>query len=518
MKEVQNKTPAVIYARYSSENQRQESIEGQLRECRLFAERNNYEIIAEYTDQALTGRTDRRPGFQAMIREADKKTFKAVIVWKLDRFARNRYDSATYRAKLKKNDISVVSAKESIPEGAEGIIVEAMMEGMAEYYSANLAENVRRGLYDNALQRKTIGGQMPLGLTRGEDGTYAIVPEEAETVRKIFEDYAAGIPTRQIVDELNRAGYRTAKGSKFRTGAIRHIIQNEKYIGVYRYGDIMDPEGIPAIIDKELYTKANRNMSTKKRTRSNRTSTYLLSGLLYCGACGCAYNGEYAISKTGARHEYYFCAGAKRHECDTKRIRADWIEKIVKDELSYLLDSREFFDFICELILHPSAELMTAQDAEIERITRELEERRVNYQNLLKAVENGLYTPKIKDRMIELEGEISDLEDRHAELMLQYEPITLEDIELSFDVLRKKRSESPLDWRTILDILVSRIYLYDDRLEILLNYGSRNKVTLKFDEKEKAEPGESSTVRAMADHVNACLELRHGVPVLILYT
>ena len=154
---------AVIYARYSSQGQREESIEGQLRECRAFAERNGFTVIQEYTDSALTGRTDHRPGFQKMIRDAEKRQFSTVIVWKLDRFARNRYDAATYRARLKKSGVSIVSAREAIPDGAEGIIIESLMEGMAEYYSANLAENVRRGLFDNALQRKTIGGQMPLG-------------------------------------------------------------------------------------------------------------------------------------------------------------------------------------------------------------------------------------------------------------------------------------------------------------------------------------------------------------------
>ena len=454
--------PAVIYARYSSESQRQESIEGQLRECREYAERNGYEIVAEYTDQALTGRTDRRPGFQQMIKDAERKNFSTVIVWKLDRFARNRYDSATYRAKLKKNDISVISAKESIPEGAEGILVEAMMEGMAEYYSANLAENVKRGLYDNALQRKTIGGQMPLGLTRGEDGTYAIVPDEAEIVRKVFRDFADGIPSRKIADELNRAGYRTVKGGKFRPESIRKIVKNEKYCGVYRYDDVVDPEGIPAIIDKDTFARANKNLEIHTHTRMDRINTYMLSGLLYCGYCGNKYTGEYAVSQTGTRHNYYFCYGAKMHQCNTKRIRAEVIEKAVKDEASRMLDSPEFFEFICDLILNPSDDVKGSQDAETARISNELRDRRTSYQNLIKAVENGLYSPAIKDRMQELEEEISGLESRRAELTRELEPITREDIELSFEVLRRKRSEADIDWRTILEILIGRIYIYDN--------------------------------------------------------
>jgi DNA invertase Pin-like site-specific DNA recombinase len=121
---------AVIYARYSSDGQREESIEGQLRECREYAERHNITIISTYIDRALSAKTDARPEFQNMIRDSAKKQFEIVLVWKLDRFTRNRFDAATYRAILKRNGVRVVSAKENISEGPEGIILEAMLDGM----------------------------------------------------------------------------------------------------------------------------------------------------------------------------------------------------------------------------------------------------------------------------------------------------------------------------------------------------------------------------------------------------
>ena len=149
--------PAVIYARFSSSGQREESITGQLRDCNRYAEEHGFEIINEYIDEAKTGTTDNRPSFQKMIRDSENKHFKAVIVWKLDRFARNRYDSAIYRSKLKKNGVKIYSAMENISDSAEGIIMEGLMESMAEYYSANLSENVKRGNRESALQLKTIG-------------------------------------------------------------------------------------------------------------------------------------------------------------------------------------------------------------------------------------------------------------------------------------------------------------------------------------------------------------------------
>lgn len=136
---------AVIYARYSSHSQTEQSIEGQLHDCYAYAEKNRYRVIGEYIDRALTGTKDDRPDFQRMIKDAEKHQFQIVLVWKLDRFARNRYDSAMYKRILKKHGVRVVSVMENITESPEGIILEGMLEALAEYYSANLSENIRRG-------------------------------------------------------------------------------------------------------------------------------------------------------------------------------------------------------------------------------------------------------------------------------------------------------------------------------------------------------------------------------------
>ena len=143
---------AVIYARYSSDNQREESIEGQLRECKDFAEKQGMNVIQSYIDRACSAKTDNRPAFQEMIRDSSKRGFEVVIVWKLDRFSRNRYDSARYKAALRKNGVKVISATEKISEGSEGIILESVLEGFAEYYSADLSEKVTRGMTENALK------------------------------------------------------------------------------------------------------------------------------------------------------------------------------------------------------------------------------------------------------------------------------------------------------------------------------------------------------------------------------
>ena len=182
----------VIYARFSSHSQTEQSIEGQLKECYEFAKRNEYNVIGEYIDRALTGTTDKRPEFLRMIEDSKKKAFKYVLVYQLDRFARNRYDSATYKAKLKKNGVCVLSAKENITEDASGILVEGVLESMAEYYSVELSQKIRRGIEVSASKCQFFGGSVPLGYYIDEDKHYQIDESKAVFVRKIFEMYADG--------------------------------------------------------------------------------------------------------------------------------------------------------------------------------------------------------------------------------------------------------------------------------------------------------------------------------------
>lgn len=176
---------AVIYARYSSDSQHEEFIEGQIRKCTAFAEKNGITVLRHYIDRAFSAKTDNRPEFQNMIKDSNKKLFDTVIVWKLDRFARNRYDSARHKATLKKNGVKVVSATEAIADGSVGIMMETILEGMAEYYSVDLSEKVVRGMTDNALKCMFNGGTLPIG--------YIIDKEQLKShyigcLYKIYED------------------------------------------------------------------------------------------------------------------------------------------------------------------------------------------------------------------------------------------------------------------------------------------------------------------------------------------
>ena len=222
---------AVIYARYSSDNQREESIEGQLRECKEYAKKNGITILRTYIDRALSAKTDNRPEFQKMIQDSTKQLFDTVLVWKLDRFARNRYDSAHYKAILKKNGAKVISATENISDGPEGIILESMLEGMAEYYSAELSQKINRGLTENALKGKSNGGRIPLGYILGEDRHLKIDPLTAPIVREIYQRYADGETIKDIITTLNKRHILTRRQKSFRQNSIQVLLRNRK---IYR--------------------------------------------------------------------------------------------------------------------------------------------------------------------------------------------------------------------------------------------------------------------------------------------
>lgn len=221
---------AVIYARYSSDNQREESIEGQIRECTAFAEKNGMTVLRHYIDRAFSAKTDNRPEFQRMIKDSKEKLFDVVLVWKLDRFARNRYDSTQYKTILKRNGVRVVSANEAISETAEGILMESVLEGYAEYFSADLAEKVNRGMTENALKCKFNGGNPTVGYIIDGDQYFQIDPVKATFVLDAFKMYDEGSTMSQIRDYLNEHNVTNNRGGKHTINSIAKMLKNRRYI------------------------------------------------------------------------------------------------------------------------------------------------------------------------------------------------------------------------------------------------------------------------------------------------
>lgn len=457
-------TKAVIYARYSSHNQREESIEGQIRECKDFAARNDLTIIGEYIDRAISGKTDNRADFQRMIKDSERGHFQVVLVYAIDRFARNRYDSAIYKAKLKKNGVKVFYAKQNIPDSPEGIILESVMEGYAEYYSQNLAVHIKRGMKENALQCKVTGGTTPLGYRISENKTYEVDPAGAKIIREIFEMYAGGVSATQIVNYCNKQGYRTARGGSFNKNSLRTILLNDKYIGVYRYEDVVIENGIPAIIDKELFEKvqATFHHNHTARARNKANADYLLTTKLFCGHCGSNMVGECGTSRNGETHYYYKCTDRKRsHSCTKHTERKEWIEEfVVRHTVNTVLT-----DDNIELIATKAAELMEKEFAEssvlatLEQTKKDIDRR---IKNMIDLMEQGIVTPSTRERLLELESQKTDLEQRIARETMKKPPLSKERI-LHWLYSFKGGNINDMEYRQrVIDTLVNSIYVYDN--------------------------------------------------------
>ena len=463
---------AVIYARYSSNNQSEQSIEGQLRDCYDFAEREGYKVIGEYIDRALSAKTDDRPDFQRMINDASKRQFQVVIVWKLDRFARNRYDSAFYKAKLKKFGVKVISATENITDTPEGIILEGMLESLAEYYSANLAQNVKRGQRESVLKGQHVGGTAPLGF-KVENKKLVRCEKTAPTIEYIFEQYAAGIPKKKIIDDLNAKGHRSHTGRKFTITSFQNTLRNTKYIGVYMYGGEEVTGACPAIIDEKVFYAVQDKLTAKAHAPASKKARqdYLLQGKAYCGMCGTRLVGDAGTSRHGNTHHYYACGKRKKAKgCKKLNEKKGFLEwYIVEQTVEYVLTP--------ERIGYIAARVVAAYDNDFNAIkVTELERRLLKLDGEVnKAVDMSLMAPekaakKYFDKIEELEAQKADIE------------LDLSRLRIASGI--KYNEEQITAWlktfckgdlldedfqRRIIDVFINSVYVYDDKIVIYYN-------------------------------------------------
>lgn len=460
---------AVIYARYSSDNQREESIEGQLRECKEYAKKNGITILRTYIDRALSAKTDNRPEFQKMIQDSAKQLFDTVLVWKLDRFARNRYDSAHYKAFLKKNGAKVISATENISDGPEGIILESMLEEMAEYYSAELSQKINRGLTENALKGKNNGGRIPLGYILGEDRHLKIDPLTAPIVREIYQRYAQGDTIKDIITVLNEKHILTRRQKPFRQNSIQVLLRNRKYIGEYRYKDIVLKNAIPAIIPKDLFERVQMRVEKNKRApaRTKANDEYLLTTKLFCGHCGRMMVGESGTARNGTTHRYYKCASAKRRTgCRKKAVKKNWIENVA---VHYTIQ-RVFQDDLIAQIADKLVEIQNAEDSSLPILRKQLADTNRGIENMLNAIQQGILTTSTKDRLEELEKLRDDLKVSILQAELERPQYTREDI---IEWIKQFKYGDPKNkeyQRQMIDTFLNSIYVFDDYLAFTYNY------------------------------------------------
>ena len=487
------KKRAVIYARFSSHAQTEQSIEGQLRECCDYAKRHDLTIVAEYIDRALTGTSDKRPQFLKMIEDSKRKNFEFVLVYQLDRFARNRYDSATYKAKLKKNGVRVLSAKENISEDASGILIEGVLESMAEYYSAELSQKTKRGFRENLLKGNAIGGCILFGYDL-VDKKWRINPTEAEIVREMFEWYRNGEKAKTIIDRLNSRGIKPKYGNKFTMNTFARIIRNEKYIGKMVFNDDSYSGVIPPIVDQKLFEECNSMMDEHKhRQRDSKSEKpYILSGKMFCGYCGASISAETGTSQNGTVYHYYKCYGKKvgHNNCEKKNVK----QKEIEDT---------FFKATNEYILRPTVidkiakTVVNKFNSEIEKSTamiayeKDLKSVKKSIDKIMAAIEEGIYTKTTKEKLLTLEATQEALEAKIAiEQAKQIQPLELSDVKNFLNYFAHKEYGSDTARNEFFNSFINRVILYNDRVIILYNTNKRETKQLKKGEILEIESGE----------------------------
>lgn len=460
--------PAVIYARFSSHAQNEQSIEGQLAACYEYAQRQGYIIVGEYIDRAISGKTDARPDFQRMIEDSGKRAFEVILVYQLDRFSRNRYDSAVNKQKLKKNGVRVLSVRENITDDASGVLMEAVLEGMAEYYSAELSQKVRRGMDINGSKCLATGGHVALGYKVDEDKRFQIDEDTASTVVKIFEMYAAGYTVAQITAHLNQLQLKTSRGGAFNKNSLRKLLTNKRYIGVYTYKGTETPGGVPRIVSDELFYKVAEMMEKNKKApaRARAKEEYLLTTKLFCGHCKEMMTGISGTSKTGAIHNYYTCNGRKKKLCSKKNVQKDYIEDRVVRLAREQLTDENIAKIASAVVAVCEKEKEGGDYKRLEKLSRDTEKQK---SNLVDALKFGKATETLLAEIAKLE-ESQDAIAR--QLMLEkakHADLTVDEITFFLNKLRNGDINDVVYRRILITVLVNAIYLYDDRLTVIFN-------------------------------------------------
>lgn len=497
----------VLYMRYSSDRQTEQSIEGQQRVCTEFCKAQGYNIVGKYIDRATSAfkDTSKRVSFNKMIKDSDRQQWQAVVVYKLDRFARNRYDSATYKARLKKNGVKVISATENISDNPEGIILEAVLEGMAEFYSKELSQKINRGMTETAYKGNSCGGQIPLGY-KVVNKKLVIDEPNAEIVKEAFARYANGESVADICEEYNNRGYRTTRGSLFNKNSFKTMFRNEKYIGIYRYKDIRIEGGVPAIVDKDTFEVVQKRLvaNAKAPARGKAKVDYLLAQKMYCGHCGALMVGESGTSSTGQTYNYYSCGSRKRgHGCSKKPLKKDYIERLVAEDAMEFL-TPETIELLADMAVEQNRADI-ANDELIPALKEEIRDVSQRMNNLLKLAESGIQSETVAERIADLEKLKRDTEHRLAEAQGQYIVLEREHIVWWLSTFLNGDINDFEFRKRLLDMLVDKVVVWDDPdgLKITTTYnlidGNKERVSKTRNNQAFEYKTELSTKRVLSE-------------------
>ena len=507
---------AVIYARYSSDSQTEQSIEGQVRVCKQFAEKNDLLVVDQYIDRATTGTNDNRAAFQQMLRDSKKAQWGTVIVYKLDRFARNKYESVVNRKKLKDNGVELVSAMENIPDTPEGKLFLAVIEGFNEYFSEDLKQKVNRGLRESWLKGNATGGHPPFGYVI-KDKKYIIDEAEAEVVREIFMKYAQGYKAVAIAEDLKARNVRRKCGKHINHKYVYVILHDKRYIGEVTHQGTTYYNIFPPIIAKEVWNQVDAiNRENKiSPSRKKEIFDYILSGKLICGNCKHRMSGESGTSRNGEIHYYYVCLSKRRGkaDCDCKAVKKQELEDYVIDATVSMLQRNSIITKIAETIVKVHEKIMR-DNSGLQILIKKRDEAKRAAGNIVKAIEQGIIMDFTKDRLAALQEELNRLDiEINKESQKTYAHVTVEDVE---KYLLSKVFKDPDDIKTrklLVNTFIRDILWYGDHIVITYNfqeYATTDRFCKSYVEQLEKQVGEAS--RSASSFPLGSYKFRHSAP------
>ena len=498
---------AVIYARYSSDNQREESIEGQVRECQSFAERKGYTVIRTFIDRALSGtRADNRPEFQQMISDSTLREFQYVIVWKIDRFSRDKFDSVKYKYALKSSGVSVIFATEPIDGSPEGQMMESVFEGISVYYIKDLAQKTSRGMTENAIKGKFNGGTLTFGYTIDENHHFQLDPVNAPIVLDVFTRYSEGETIRSIIDDINSK--MSNNGRKFTYHFLNWMLNNRRYLGEYKFQDTVNNEAIPPIISQELFDKCQHRLNVNKHKAGSfkkNKEKYLLTGKIFCGICGATISGISGTGKCKSIYRYYKCMNVKKHKCNKKPVQKELIENIVLNAALDIFKDKALIRKISKACF----DLQSKESPMLPALKRRLRENQKEIKNLMNAIKAGIVLKTTKSELEKLKAEQEQLETNIAMEKLVKPVIPQEKIQAWLMNFAAADLSDKSQKQKIIDIFVNSVYVYDDRVVIFFNYkdGERCVDFSVLSDSENTEGAISSNDKKTNTHENECSPL-----------
>lgn len=447
----------VFYGRYSSIMQNEQSIEGQFHVCEQYAVENDLQIIAQYIDRAKSGTNDDRPEFQRMIADSKSRTFEGVLVYKLDRFARSRYDSAIAKHKLRENGVRVISATEHLTDTPEGIIMEALLEGMDEYYSAELGRKMKRGKQESFRKGKFIGTRPPFGYMVA-DHRLVIDPLTAPVAREIFRRYAEGEKQSQILNYLNRRGIPNSVGKKWNKINLSWMFQNRIYVGEYSVSDYGTNE-CPALIDRELFDRVQKvKAESVHRARENKSDyDYMLTGRMFCAKCGATVCG---CSMAHGKYHYYHC-----HNHCGGRIRADDLHERVRSALREYLTDEKLDELAAAAYAAYEQEQAPASDREL--LEHELADVEKKIENVVQAIVNGVQLDNLNATVEELKARREQLRESINTIPAASPKLTYDHFRMALELIIEKAQTE--DFKALISTVVNCIIIDDQEAVICIN-------------------------------------------------